>query len=297
MKPLQNILSIKNNRDTFHKIITILGIKIKLKTKKLKKRRAEVKSVQKEPYWITILRNNNYEINEKDRKYKTPCGLEFDNINYGLLEVFHNKDYEIYFNREAILIDLGLNIGMTTLYFAKNKNIKKIYSFEPFTPTYDLAIKNIEKNPILKAKIETFNYGLDKEEKEIEMPYSSEISGCMSTTFNPFKINTEICKTVEKIEKIQTKKASEILKPIINKHVKKNELIILKIDTEGAEFAIFEDLEKEKLFNHVDIIMLEYHFKSPKELENILLKNNFIIRYEPATIQNVGMMFGYKIKQ
>ena len=42
--------------------------------------------------------------------------------------------------------------------------------------------------------------------------------------------------------------------------------------------------------------MLEYHFKSPKFLEEILLKHGFVVRYSPVKIQRVGMIFAYKLK-
>ena len=55
------------------------------------------------------------------------------------------------------------------------------------------------------------------------------------------------------------KKASEILKPIIIGNDVKN--IILKIDAEGAEYDIFEDLRDNfpEIFDRVEIIVGDAH--------------------------------------
>ncbi len=251
---------------------------------------------------INELLNNGYIINEKESIFITSNNVKFkynsntkDALIYTIYEDFYKKEYGIIFDSDSIFIDVGLNIATTSLYFASLEKVKKVYAFEPFTPTYNDAMININLNPELAKKIETFNIGLDKENKEIEMPYNISQSGCMSSIYNPFEFNKQICKKVESTQKLKICDSAEILAPIINKHYNK-EQIILKIDTEGSEFNIFESLEKESLFSKVDIIMLEYHYKSPKFLEEILLKNNFTVIYNPEYNKDVkvGMIFAFK---
>lgn len=216
---------------------------------------------------------------------------------YCLFEVFHRQDYQLLFNDDAILIDIGMNIATTSLYFANKPQIKKVYSFEPFKPTYDMAINNINANPEIKNKITTFNYGLGKEVETIQLPYNPEQSGCMSTSLTPFEHNPVFYDGVKCYETVEVKKASECLLSIINKHLNK-EKIIVKIDTEGAEFEIFEDLENAKLFQNIDVVMLEYHYNSPKVLEETLMKNDFIVIYKPPYTHGLtgGMMLAFKNK-
>lgn len=214
---------------------------------------------------------------------------------YCLYEVFHRHDYQLLFNKEAIFIDIGMNLAVTSLYFANNSQVKKVYSFEPFKQTYDMAMKNINANQEIKDKIVTFNFGLGKTSKQIEAPYNPEQSGCMSTSLNPFEKNPKICKEIASLEKVQIEKASEKLTQIIDSHYGK-EKIILKIDTEGAEFEIFEDLENAKLFQKIDIVMLEYHYRSPRYLQETLVNNDFIVIYKPPYQEDrtSGMILAFK---
>jgi FkbM family methyltransferase len=186
-------------------------------------------------------------------------------------EVFLNKSYEIHFNYDALLIDIGLNRGIVSLFFATYPNIKKIYSFEPFKPTFELAKRNLELNPQLSKKINAFNCGLGKADTTLELPYMDTATGGMSTTHN-------VCKGGKKIKKetVVIKDAAKQIASILKEN--KNEHIIVKCDCEGAEFEIFERLNEEKLIENIDVIIMEYHFGNPGQLVNILSKNGFVAR-------------------
>lgn len=248
------------------------------------------------------LLDNGYVFSDKENVVITPEGVKFtynpytkDALIYAIYEIFLKREYGIILDADIIFIDIGMNLAITSLYFALGENVKKIYAFEPFVPTYNSALMNINLNHELAKKIQTFNIGLSNENKEIEVPYNIGQAGCMSCVYNPFELNEKICKKVETIEKLKICDAAEILKPIINEHCNQ-ELIVLKIDTEGSEFDIFQSLESQNLFNKIDVIMLEYHYKSPKILEEVLLKNNFTIIYNPQWDKKieVGMIFAFK---
>jgi len=99
----------------------------------------------------------------------TPEGVKIDASNVpheamGITkEVFLKKDYAVNFSSDAVLIDIGLNRSIASLYFATYPNIIKIYAFEPFKPTFELAKKNLELNPQLSKKINAFNFGLGRD--------------------------------------------------------------------------------------------------------------------------------------
>ena len=46
----------------------------------------------------------------------------------------------------AVILDIGANIGNHSLYWATQRNAKKIYAFEPIKATFDILMKNIELN-------------------------------------------------------------------------------------------------------------------------------------------------------
>ena len=207
----------------------------------------------------------------------TPEGVKIDisNVPHEALgntkELFLNKDYAVNFSYDAVLIDIGLNRGIASLYFATYPNIKKIYSFEPFKPTFELAQRNLGLNPQLSEKIKAFNFGLGKAEVTLELPYMAKATGCMSTTH-------DVCKGEKNIRKeaVVIKDAAKEVAPILEEN--KNKHIIVKCDCEGAEFEIFERLNEENLIGNIDVILMEYHFNKPERLVNILTKNGFAVR-------------------
>jgi len=184
-------------------------------------------------------------------------------------EVFIQKCYDLEFNFDAVLIDIGFNRGIASLFFATYPNIKKIYSFEPFKPTYELAEKNMKLNPQLSQKINSYNYGLGREEANLELPYMNTVTGGMSTTNDVVKGKKNITK-----ETVIIKDAAKEIGFVIANHKNKN--IIIKCDCEGAEFEIFEKLNEEGLVGSIDVVMMEYHFEKPNRLVEILTENGFV---------------------
>ncbi|MHC4260059.1 MAG: hypothetical protein ACYSTF_06590, partial [Planctomycetota bacterium] len=79
----------------------------------------------------------------------TPEGVRIDISNrsdhplYLVKEVFVKSEYNLNLRRESILIDIGMNRAAASLLFAANENIKRIYAYEPFKPTFELAQRNL----------------------------------------------------------------------------------------------------------------------------------------------------------
>ena len=118
----------------------------------------------------------------------TPQGVRMDISDkadhplYLIKEVFVKSEYKLNIAKESVLIDIGMNRAAASLLFATNENIKKIYAYEPFKPTFELAKRNLELNPQLSPKINAFNFGLGKTEITLEFPYAANATGGMSTT-------------------------------------------------------------------------------------------------------------------
>ena len=207
----------------------------------------------------------------------TPQGVRMDISDkadhplYLVKEVFVKSEYKLNIAKESVLIDIGMNRAAASLLFAANKNIKKIYAYEPFKPTFELAKRNLELNPQLSKKINAFNFGLGKTEITLELPYMANATGGMSTTY-------DVCKGAKNVKKemVALKDAAEELTPILEEN--KDKHIIVKCDCEGAEFEIFKRLNEKDIVSRIDVVMMEYHFEKPDELVNIFTENNFAVQ-------------------
>ena len=229
-----------------------------------------------------IYKFKTYFIENKNLKIKSFS----NNICFTAKSVLLNKEYDFSIKEPFIMIDIGFNIGITSLNFAQNENIKKIYGFEPFVPTYKNAVENLDLNPLLSKKIQLYNYGLGKDEKVINVSYEKNKIGSMSTVVDRFK------NTSKNIEKVVIKSAAEELTKILEKH---SEKIFLKIDCEGAEHEIIPSLDEFGILKKIDVLIMEWHFISPEKILHILNKNGFFTFCNHEIPNQVGMIRAIKI--
>jgi len=207
----------------------------------------------------------------------TPQGVRIDISDkadhplYLIKEVFVKSEYNLNIAKESVLIDIGMNRAASSLLFAANENIKKIYAYEPFKPTFELAKRNLQLNPQLRKKINAFNFGLGRKDKTLELSYLINATGGMSTTHDVCKDSRNVVK-----EKAVIRDAAKEFLAVLEEN--KDKHIIVKCDCEGAEFEIFQRLGEANIINRIDVVMMEYHFEKPDRLINILAENGFAVQ-------------------
>lgn len=102
--------------------------------------------------------------------------------DYGVMEsIFNNNSWDFYCNDKCIVMDVGMNIGLASLFFANMDNVDKVYGYEPFPATYNEAIENYKLNPTLAHKIECYNCGLSDKNSTISCLYDPEYTTNMRT--------------------------------------------------------------------------------------------------------------------
>lgn len=67
-----------------------------------------------------------------------------------------------YLPDNAVILDIGANIGSHTLYWALERNAAKIYAFEPLLDTFEILKTNVELNN-LEDRVQIYNAGLSDE--------------------------------------------------------------------------------------------------------------------------------------
>ena len=96
-------------------------------------------------------------------------------------EIFYRNTYNFLVGEECCVIDIGMNIGLVSLTFARKAMVKEVHSFEPFKRTYDRARANLSLNPEIADKISAHNFGLaDMDEETTVLIQDESNSGAFS---------------------------------------------------------------------------------------------------------------------
>lgn len=194
-------------------------------------------------------------------------------------EIFYERCYSVIAPWKYKIIDVGMNVGFASLFFANNPNVLKVYGYEPFRPTFDDAKLNFDLNPRLSAKIVAHNVGLGAKSEKRTSVYSANLKG-----------KNSIRDAVAGNETIELKNAFHVLKESIDQSP--SEKYFVKMDCEGAEFEIFEDLRKRPIPPQIFGFIIEWHHKDPQPIVDILISNNF--RVQLRGNNEIGMITAFR---
>jgi len=206
-----------------------------------------------------------------------------------LHEIFIQGIYNIQTSENFIFIDIGMNVGFTSLFFAAKDQVEKIYSFEPFIPTFYQGLKNFDLNKE-GVKIIPSNYGLGSTEEKIEVDYIPSLRGSMGINGIPFYIKSNNDSIRKEI--INIKPVDKVFKKILFEHP--NKAFVFKIDCEGSEYAILECLSTNNMLQFINAFLIEWHLKGPNELVNTLRGENFkVLSFSPHN-KETGLIYAFK---
>lgn len=203
-------------------------------------------------------------------------------------EVFLEKDYNLLSNESFVVFDIGMNIGLSSLFFGLQNNVQQIYSFEPVVTTYKQALYNLELNPSCSDKIEAFNFGLGGSSRVEKVLYNSQAKGNCGIRLDLSQVIDK--ENAEEIE-INIKNVQEVLPDLLAKHPKLKK--VFKIDCEGAEYEILQKLNDSNLLVDIDVILIEWHDKGATLIEELLVANNFSVISRHLT-SITGMIYAFK---
>ena len=188
--------------------------------------------------------------------------------------VFFYEEYKFLNVKDRDVVDIGMNIGDSPLYFSIN-GAKRVIGLEPYPYAFSFAEKNVKLNGFNNIILLNSGYGKDSnamiDKEKLTSSGSSLIYSAKGKIINIFSLKT-----------------------LINKYNIND--AVLKMDCEGCEYALLE--EDDEVFNNIEMIQIEYHYGC-EVLVKKLRKCGFDVQYtEPKrtynpNAENPNMNLGY----
>jgi len=207
---------------------------------------------------------------------------------YIIKEIYLNKLYNLNIPFKHIFIDVGANVGYASLFYSRLLSVEKIIGFEPVKKTYEKALKNISLNPDLEGKIEFHNYGIAGKNIRLKFEYSEEFKG--SVGIRGLSSSKKNNKSLKELVDVELKDIKEVIRQLNNEKLP----LVLKIDTEGAEYDIVRRLWEENLLGNIKVLIIEWHDKGDKELIKYLNNSDYYILSLDFEISDIGMLYAFK---
>jgi FkbM family methyltransferase len=195
-------------------------------------------------------------------------------------EFFISKVYDNFLNKINIktAIDLGANHGLFT-HLLLIKGCEKIYVVEPLLKCCDSLKKNFDDRVVI------INKAISKS-TNVEIFYNNNNTALSYTDKEKENKHLSLNYETSTVEGISINK-------LFNEY-SINNVDFLKVDIEGDEYELFEDIEESNLLK-VDNLLIEFHHNVNDNIDTIIkrLKNNYSYEIE-YTPENRGIIFASK---
>lgn len=210
-----------------------------------------------------------------------------------LVGIFEHREYADYFPfyKNATIVDIGAHYGYFSIFAKLNSGKEsKIISIEPNKENYKRFLQNIQSNNI--ENIRPLNFAIADKSGHAQLYKGANKNSSILSNYS--LINSSISEAVE----------AKTLEDIIQEQGLST-IDFLKIDCEGAEYDILENLPK-AVFDKITTISMEFHdLRSDKytgeHIVNTLRLNGFdVVKYkyeETVWGLNYGKIIGTKVLQ
>ncbi|MDD5173073.1 MAG: FkbM family methyltransferase [Patescibacteria group bacterium] len=217
--------------------------------------------------WLGITKRNVTYYFRNGYKIKTVEAIDVCTINgIFIIEQYKNATENYNNTTNPVVIDLGANIGLFSIYTKMKIPNAEIFAYEPVPKNFDILLENIKKNDL--KKITPYCLGISGKEEKRYLYLEDSVSHSIYLN-NQNKGKQCINITCITLEKILRDNKIDICD-------------ILKIDTEGSEYEILYNCSRNTLERIKKIILECHHIKSfenynKKSMEKFLIDNEFSI--------------------
>lgn len=220
-----------------------------------------------------LLQTDKIYLNKVDSIIKRPLYFpDYDTTGPSYVDFFYGRLCDD-IDMTGTVIDAGANVGFFTL-LSKERGAKRVYSIEPDPLPYYYLEKNFSQD----TSIILLNKAMSATSEEISFDICLKASvgsaiNKYSNTHEKYTIFTESI-TVENILSIES------------------EINLLKLDIEGAEVEVIEQLND---FKKINQLFIEFH-DNPRPITNKLLLNGYNVEYRNSNENSkAGFIYAKKL--
>jgi FkbM family methyltransferase len=187
-------------------------------------------------------------------------------------QVFARNEYRpLPFLEPHTIVDVGANIGATAVFFSATYPNAKIYALEPAREAFSF----LQRNTATLPNVRLFNFGAFDKDTTAGLYLGNEASVTNSLVAN---VMTSAASETVQLRRMSTFLAEQGI----------DRISLLKLDTEGAELPILNDLLP--MLPRIDAIFVEYH-SEPDRLElDRMLTPTYIVFASRAEHPHRGLM-------
>ena len=188
------------------------------------------------------------------------------------------------------LVDIGANVGIYSLYFAKISENSQIYSFEPDASSFTSLVKNISANST--SNIKAFCIAIGSKKGFYEMNFYDFAAGAGAGSIDSEYIFTNAKDKKKYVQQTFCETLDNCSKELIF-----TENCLVKIDVDGPEYEIIKSGKNFLSSNKVKSVMIEINSKNEIDKHKIfslmqsygykkIYQGNWIDKYKEYEISN-----------
>jgi FkbM family methyltransferase len=156
-------------------------------------------------------------------------------------EIFARQYYHFVASTTSpVILDCGANVGMASIYFKWLYPNSRIRAFEPDPTTFGLLQRNLNAN---RLDVEAYNCALWDEYGELNFHVDASHPGSLL-------MSTDASRSKAEAIKVPSRKLSDFIDGPVD---------FMKLDVEGAEHRVLNDLIQSGKLKQIRQIAIEYH--------------------------------------
>jgi len=173
----------------------------------------------------------------------------------------------------AVILDVGANIGIFSLYACMN-GAKKVYAFEPNQQAYDLLSENVLRNNLTHHIVAKRLAITGEADRQVKFPVNASPKN--QIIVGNFKGDYELVNT-------------STLKHVMDEN--KIDLVdLLKLDCQGMEYEIIDGLDKATA-DKIHAVKMEYHYSEEERIISSLKGHGLYLTYKKKKSELMGNLW------